>query len=115
MPVESLSQRRSRKPFMCEAGIEGCGGGEKTDAGADFFGSLDDVVTANEGGAAGGLEDGGEHAERGGFAGAIGPEEAVNPARLAGEADAIDGADFAAFLVLKAFGQTASFDHEKTL
>src|SRR6266478_7214876 len=97
-----------------EARIESGGGGEKTDAGADFFGLLDDIVAADERGAVRGLEDGGEHAEGGGFAGAIGSEEAVNSARLAREADVIDSADFAAFFVLEAFGQATSFNHQET-
>src|SRR6267378_3209436 len=94
-----------------EPAIEGGGGGEEADVGANFFGLLDDIVAADDGGAIGGLEDGGEHAECGGFAGAIGAEEAVNLARLAGEADVIDGADFTALLVLEALGQATSFNH----
>src|SRR6266487_5699682 len=97
-----------------EAGIEGRGGGEKTDAGTDFFGSLDDIVAADERGAVSGLKDGGEHAEGGGFAGAIGSEEAVNPARLAGETDVIDSADFTALFVPEALGQATSINHQET-
>src|SRR5271168_2806293 len=48
-----------------EARVQGGGGGEKPDAGADFFGIFDDVVTADDGGAIGGLEDGSEHTEGG--------------------------------------------------
>src|SRR5882762_9461364 len=94
--------------------IEGRGGGEEADVGADLFRLLDDVVPADPGSAVGGLEDGGEHAKRGGFAGAIGAQEAVNLARLAGEADVVDGADFAALLVLEALGQATSFNHAQT-
>src|SRR5712692_7670624 len=97
-----------------ETRIERGGGGKKADTGADFFGLLDDVVAANEGGAVGGLEDGGQHAQGGGFAGAVGAEEPVNLAGLAGKADVINGADFTALLVLEALGQATSFDHRGT-
>src|SRR4029077_13488299 len=40
--------------------------------------------------------------------------QAVDFAGLAGEADVIYGADFAALLVLEALGQGTSFDHEWT-
>src|SRR5260370_37927451 len=72
-------------------------------------------MAADYSGAVGGFEDGSEHSKGGGFAGAVGAEEAVNLAGLAGEADVIDGADFTALLVLEAFGQAASFDHRGTL
>src|SRR6476646_697492 len=95
-------------------GIDRRNGGEETDVGADFFGVLDDVVAADGGGAVGGLEDGGEHAQRGGFAGAVGAEQAVNLAGLTLKADVIDGTDFAALLVLEALGQATSINHEWT-
>src|SRR5579859_685523 len=94
-----------------EPAIEGRGGGEETDVGADFFGMFDDVIAADGGGAVGGLENGGEHAERGGLAGTVGSEEAVYLAGLAGEADVIDGADFTALLILEALGQATSINH----
>src|SRR5216683_1062213 len=96
-----------------EAGVERGGGGKKADVGANFFGMLDNVVAADEGGAVGGLQDGGEHAQGGGLAGAVGAEQAVDLAGLAGEADVIDGADFTALLVLEALGQATSFNHRK--
>src|SRR6266478_4396518 len=95
MPVESLSQRRSRKPFISR---------RLKMLSTRFFGVLDDVVAADDGGAVGGLENGGEHAESSGFAGAIGSEETVNLAGLASKADIVDGTDFTALLVLEAFG-----------
>src|SRR5438477_571981 len=64
--------------------------------------------------AIGRLENGGEHAESSGFARAVSAQEAVNLAGLASKADVIDGADFAAFLVLEALGQATSFDHQRT-
>ena len=75
------------------------------------FGLLDDVVAVDDGGAIGRFEDGGEHAEGGGFAGAVGAQEAVDLAGLALKTDVIDGADFAALLVLEALGQASGFDH----
>ena len=92
-----------------EAGVKGGGGGKKADVGADFFGFLNDVVAANDGGAVSGLEDGGEHAERGGLARAVGAEQAVNLAGLAGEGDVVHGADFAAFFVLETLAQSHVF------
>src|SRR5216684_10802 len=97
-----------------ETRIERGGGGKEADIGADFFWLLDDIVAANESGAVGGLEDGGQHAQGGGFAGAVGAEETVNLAGLAGKADVIDGADFTALFVLEALGQATSFDHRGT-
>src|SRR6266851_668666 len=97
-----------------EAGVERGGGGKKADVGAHFFGMLDDVVAADEGGAVGGFQDGGEHAQGGGFAGAVGAEQAVDAAGLAAETDVIDGTDLAALFVVKAFGQATSLNHLKT-
>src|SRR6266849_3897752 len=94
-----------------EAGIKRGGGGKKADVGAHFLGMLDDVVAADEGGAVGGFQDGGEHAQGGGFAGAVGAEQAVDAAGLAAETDVMDGPDFSALLVVKAFIQAASLNH----
>src|SRR5713101_4605126 len=94
-----------------EAGIKRGGGGKKADVGAHFLGMLDDVAAADEGGAVGGFQDGGEHAQGGGFAGAVGAEQAVDAAGLAAETDVMDGPDFSALLVVKAFGQAASLNH----
>src|SRR5216683_449243 len=97
-----------------EAGIKRGGGGKKADVGSHFLGMLDDVVAADEGGAVGGFQDGGEHAQGGGFAGAVGAEQAVDAAGLAAETDVIDGTDLAALFVVKAFGQATSLNHLKT-
>src|SRR6266403_312241 len=110
--VEAIEAAEVFNKFLGgEPAIESGGGGEEADVGADLFGLLDDVVAADDGGAIGRLEDGGEHTERGGFTGAVSAEKAVNSARLAGEADVIDGADFAALLILEALGQATSLDH----
>src|SRR5260370_147464 len=101
--------------FDHDMGVEeGGGGGKEADIGTDFFRLLDHVVAADDGGTVGGLEDGGEHAKRGGLAGAVGAEETVNLAGLAGKADVIDSADFTALFVLEAFGQTTSINHRGT-
>src|SRR4029077_14410935 len=71
-------------------------------------------MAAHDGSAVGGFEDGGEHAEGSGFAGAVGAEKAINLAGLAGETDVIDGAEFTALFVVEALGQAASFDHRGT-
>src|SRR5437667_231315 len=81
---------------------------------AYFLRLLDNVAAADQGSAVGGLKDGGKHSKRGGFAGAVGAQETINPAGLADKADVIDGADFTALLVLEALGQTASFNHQRT-
>src|SRR6266850_5233791 len=113
--VEAIEAAEVFNEFLGgEPAIESGGGGEEADVGADFFGLLDDVVAADDGGAIGGLEDGGEHAERGGFAGAVSAEKTVNLSGLAGKADVIYGADFAALLVLEALGQATSFNHRRT-
>src|SRR6202158_1037921 len=97
-----------------EPATESGGSVKEADVGTDFFGLLDNVLAADDGGAVGGLEDGSEHAKRGGFAGSVGAEKTVNLAGLAGEADVIDGADFTALLVLEALGQGSSFNHHRT-
>jgi len=113
--VEAVEAAKVFDKFLSgEAAIEGGSGGEEADVGADFFGMLDDVVAADGGCAVGGFENSGEHTEGGGFAGAVGAEEAVDFAGLAGEADVIDCFDFAALFVLEALGQGTSFDHEWT-
>src|SRR6266850_2170224 len=113
--VEAIEAAEVFNKFLGgEPAIESGGGGEEADVGADFLGLLDDVVAADDGGAVGGLEDSSEHAERGGFAGAVGSEKTVNLSGLAGKADVIYGADFAALLVLEALGQATSFNHRRT-
>ena len=68
-------------------------------------------MATDERGAVGGLQDGGQHAQRGGFAGAIGAQQAIDLAGLAGEGDVIDGANLAAFFVVKDLHETVGFDH----
>src|SRR2546427_597014 len=55
---------------------------------------------------------GGQHAQRGGLAGAVGAEQTVDLAGLAAETDVFDGANHAALLVLKLLRKIARFDHE---
>jgi hypothetical protein len=94
-----------------EARVESRGGREKADIGANFFGSIDDVMTANGSGAVSWLENGGEHTESGGFARSVGAEQAVNLARFAGKGDVIDGANLAALLILKDLSKATRFNH----
>src|SRR3972149_1287631 len=70
-----------------------------------------DVEAGDPGGAVGGLEDGGEQAQRGGLAGAVRAQEAVDLRGLAAEADVVDGADFPALLVAENLGQVLRFNH----
>src|SRR6266850_23529 len=96
--VEAIEPAKVLDHFLRgEAGVEGRSSGEEADVGADLFRLLDDIVTADDGGAVGRLEDGGEQAKRGGLASAVGTEEAVDFARMASKGDVIDGADFSAF------------------
>ncbi|OQB00828.1 MAG: hypothetical protein BWY25_01599 [Chloroflexi bacterium ADurb.Bin222] len=50
-----------------------------------------DIVTANAGGALGGLEYAGQHRDSGGFSGAVGTEQAKDLALLYSKTDAFDG------------------------
>lgn len=75
------------------------------DAAADLVGLGYGVVAGDGDGAAGGEEEGDEHSDDGGFAGAVGSEEAVDFAALDGEIDVIDGLDGA-----EAADQGAGFD-----
>ena len=110
--VEAVEAAEVFDKFLSgEPAIESGGCGEKTDIGADFFGVLDDIVATDDGGAVGGLENGGEHAESGSFASAICAQEAVDFAWLTLKADVVDGADFTALFVLEAFGQATSINH----
>src|SRR5262249_31919151 len=56
----------------------------------------------------------GQHAERSRFAGSIGAKQAINLARLGYKTNVVHGPNFAAFLVVEVFGQTASFNHRET-
>ena len=105
-PPEVFDRFPRRQPA-----VERGGGGEEADAGADFFGLVVDVEAGDPGGAVGGLEDGGEQAQRGGLAGAVRAQEAVDLRGLAAEADVVDGADFPALLVAENLGQVLRFNH----
>ena len=94
-----------------EPRVQSGGGREEADARAHLFGLLDDIVAADQGCAVGRLEDGREHAESGGLAGAISSQQSVDLARLASETHALDCANLAALFVLEALGQTTGFNH----
>src|SRR5215831_16294066 len=72
-------------------------------------------MTANQGGPLGGFENGGEHTQGGGFAGAVGSQQSIDLPWLAAEADVLHGADFAALFVLEELGQPTSFDQASLL
>ncbi len=94
-----------------EAAVQRRGCGKKPDARADFLRILGDIISGDDGGALRGREDRGEHAQRGGFAGAVRSEQAVNFSRAAGKTHAVDGAHGAAFPVTEPFHQMLSFNH----
>src|SRR5208337_17716 len=98
-----------------EPRVERRGGGEETDVGAHLFGGFHNVVAAHNRCAGCGLQNGCQQTQRRGFACAVRAQQAVNLARLAHEADIINGANLAALLVLKGFDQTAGFDHDRIL
>ena len=95
-----------------ELGVESGIGGEEADVAAYGFGFADEIVAGDDGGAGGGGEDGGEAAEGGSFAGAVGAQEAVDLAGVAGERDAAGGVDFATVGVFVGFGEAVDFNHE---
>src|ERR1700730_19271699 len=72
---------------------------------------LDDVMAEDQRGSVARLEDGREHAQGSGFTRSIGPQQSINPSRLAGKTDIFDRANLAAFLVVEVLGQTTGFDH----
>ncbi len=76
--------------------VDGGVGGNEADLVADHFRLRDAIESADDGGAAGGLQHGAEDAERGGFARAVRAEEAVDLAGLRGERDARKCEDFTA-------------------
>src|ERR1035437_8740216 len=82
--------------------------------GAHFLRIVDNIMAADDGGAVARFQNGGEHAQGGGLAGAISAEEAIDFAGLRGEADVVDGADGAAFFILEGLRQPASFDHARS-
>lgn len=94
-----------------ETGVESGGGGKKADIGTNFFRILDNVIAADGCGAASWLENGGEHAKRGGLASAIGAEQAVDLAGVTLKADVVDSANFTTLLVVEALGQASSINH----
>src|SRR5437899_5953310 len=86
--VEAVEAAKVFDKFLGgEPAIKGRGSGKEADISADFFGLLDDIVAADNGRAVGGLKNRGEHAKRGGFAGAVSAKKAVDFAWLSGKAD----------------------------
>ena len=63
------------------------------DRAADIVGLADHVVAGYERRAGGGAEEGGEDADQGGLAGAVGAEEAVDLSGVDLEVEVVDGAD----------------------
>src|SRR5580700_7471462 len=91
--------------------VERGGRGKKSHARAYGLRVFYDVISRDDGGAFRGRQDGGKHAQRGGFSGAVGSEEPVNFSRPAGKTHAVDGAHGAAFFVPEPFYQMMGFDH----
>ena len=80
--------------------------GEKRELALGGDGIGGEIDTANADGAAVGGDDAGEAAERAGFAGAVGADEAEDLAGLNGERQITDGGEIAV-----AFGEARDFDH----
>ncbi len=70
--------------------VHGGIGRHKTDLAANHGGLRDHVVTVYRGGAAVGPQGGAENSQSRGFAGTVGPEQAINLSRESVEADAIE-------------------------
>jgi len=93
--------------FEAGEGFEDCAGiGDEADAFFDFEGVAEQVEAADGGGAAGGFEHSGEHFKSGGFAGAVGAEEADDLAGRDFEGDGVDGD-----LCAEVLGETIEGDH----
>ena len=78
---------------------------DDADLSADLVVLLAEGVTADGGGAAVRLEQGGEHIDRGGFAGTVDAKKTKHRALFHGEADVIHGGEGAV-----GFGQVVDFD-----
>ena len=78
-----------------EAAEEGEAFGDDADLALDFDGVGDGVEAEDLDGAGGGSEQAGEHLDGGGFAGAVGAEEAEELAGSDGEVDVLNGGEFA--------------------
>jgi hypothetical protein len=72
-------------------------------------------MSADNRGAIGWFEDGGQQTKGGGLAGAVRSEKAVNFAGMAREAHMVNGANDTALLVLEVLAQSTSFNHEIVL
>ena len=80
--------------------------GEVADVGADREGVVVDALSANQHVALGGGDEAGDDLHEGGFAGAVGAEEADDFAFFGGEADVVEGA-----LLAVVFGDLLNFEH----
>src|ERR1700680_1090613 len=94
-----------------QAAIKRGGGGEKADAGTHFLRFAHNVVSGDGGGAGGGRQDGGEHAQGSCLAGAVGAQQSIDAARQATESDAVDSAKHAALLVAKLLAEIVYVNH----
>ena len=71
--------------------------GEESNLAADLFGLADDAASVHPSVALVGLDKGGQHAEGGGLAGAVGAEQTENLASVGGQCQVIDS-HLAAFM-----------------
>ena len=85
--------------------------GHETNLAADGLGVTLYVESLDRGDAGRGRQNRTEDSQDGRLAGAIGPEQAKDFARLCGERDAIDRREFSAVQVRIFFGQFVNFDH----
>jgi hypothetical protein len=78
-----------------EVGIEGEFLGHVSDAALDGFGIANNVKAEDRGRTGRGFEDAAEHADDGGFTGAVGAEQTEDFAALDGEGDVVNGDELA--------------------
>src|SRR5579862_115712 len=76
-----------------------------------LFGLAPNIKTRDTRRARGGREDRGEHTQSGGFARSVCAEQAINLARGAAEAEILDRANRAAFLIAKFLAEAFGYDH----
>src|SRR5271156_1308001 len=85
--------------------------GKKTYLRAHFCGLEDAVETRDVRRPRGGFKNRGQHPQSRCFSGAVSPQQAINLARSAPEADRIDSANFSALLVAENLRELMSCDH----
>ena len=97
--------------FGCKPRVERRRGGKETDVAPNLLALGFSVEAGDCGASLCRRKDGCQHAQRGGFASAIGAEQSVDLAGGAAEIYVLYGADRAALRTVKGFSQLMRFDH----